>query len=274
MNKSIQETVALNKKQKEFYNTEEEKARNNLPTRIWFGIRNGILAKYRKSFDITDRVYVAHREWLGDLTDKKVLDLGCYRGNVLSLYLAENAKEYIGIDLSDVGIAKLSEKIKELGYPNAKAVAVDFLSSEFADKDFDIIYAYGVLHHFENPDILISKLNEKLKKGGIIISYDPLATSRPIKLLRTLYRPFQSDKEWEWPFTKKTLEKFDTSFNVLEKKGILGKSKYGILLNYLPLNKNYKRKKINHMIDSDWDSVSWSDIHQCMHLTMKMQKLE
>lgn len=272
MSKSVNETIELNKKQKEFYNTTEEKERNNLPTRIWFSIRNGIMTKYRKSFNITDRVYAVHKEWLGDLKDKKILDLGCFNGNVLSLYLAENAKEYIGIDLSDVAIAELSRKIEEHHCPNAKALSVDFLSSEFPDKDFDIIYAYGVLHHFENLDILISKLNEKLKKGGIIISYDPLETSRPIKLVRSLYRPFQSDKEWEWPFTAKTLKKFDDSFNIIEKKGILGKSKYGILLNYLPLNKHYKRRKISNLIDSDWNSKSWSDIHHCMHLTMIMQK--
>lgn len=107
------------------------------------------------------------------------------------MYLAENAKEYLGIDLSDVAIEKLNARLEK--FPNAKAKAVDFLSDEFTADNFDLIYAYGVLHHFENTRILIDQLNEKLTVGGEIISYDPLETSLPIKILRILYRPFQSD---------------------------------------------------------------------------------
>lgn len=52
-------------------------------------------------------------------------------------------------------------------------------------------------------DELIDKLDEKLAPGGIIISHDPLKTSKPIALIRMLYRPFQSDRRWEWPFGRK-----------------------------------------------------------------------
>ena len=120
----------------------------------------------------------------------------------MPLSLAQNSKQYVGLDFSESGIARLNKKIEHL--PNAKAIVQDFLSDEFKEKDFDIIYAYGVLHHFENADLLISKLNEKLATKGRIISYDPLETSRPIWLIRKLYRPFQSDAAWEWPFNRKT----------------------------------------------------------------------
>ena len=84
-----------------------------------------------------------------------------------------------------------------------------------------MIYAYGVLHHFENTKILIDKLNEKLTSNGRIISYDPLETSLPIKIIRTLYRPFQSDAAWEWPFTKKTFYQFQKAFTIIERRGLL-----------------------------------------------------
>ena len=48
----------------------------------------------------------------GFISDKKILDLGCLRGNYLSLYMAENAKQYIGIDLSDVAITSLQKRIE------------------------------------------------------------------------------------------------------------------------------------------------------------------
>lgn len=271
MSQNLSKVLETNERQKDFYNSTEKK-KKNLPSQMWSFVRNGILSDYRKNYDLKDRVYEEHKIWLGDLKDKKVLDLGCLRGNALSLYLAQNARQYIGIDLSDKAIDQLQKKIEQVPCNNAKAIAVDFLSPEFVEKDFDIIYAYGVLHHFEDFDLLMSKLNEKLAKDGIIISYDPLQTSLPIKIARSLYRPFQSDKDWEWPFSKKTLQKLDSSFNILEKRGILGKSKYGIPLNFLPLGKGFKKQKIDKMIEKDWNAKSWNEIHSCMHLTLKLQK--
>ena len=271
MKDKLTETLEVNKRQKEFYNSTAP-SKKNFASKIWSKIRNNTLNDYRKQFDIKERVYAKHKVWLGDLQDKKVLDLGCLRGNALSLYIAENAKEYIGIDLSDVAINDLKKRLIAQDCKNAEAIAVDFLSDEFKHVDFDIIYAYGVLHHFEDIDILINKLNEKLAPNGTIISYDPLETSTPIKILRTLYRPFQSDKDWEWPFKKSTLKKFSNSFIVEEKKGILGRSKYGILLSILPLNASYKNRVIKNMIKKDWDSNNWSQIYSCMHLTMLLRK--
>lgn len=271
MDEDISKILETNKRQKAFYNESDPK-RKNLPTRIWSSIRNGLLSDYRKSYDLKDRVYTLHKEWMGDLDDKKILDLGCLRGNALSLYMAERAKKYIGIDLSDSAIAQLQQKIDDQEFVNAKAVAVDFLSPDFKDTDFDIIYAYGVLHHFENFDVLVKKLNEKLAKGGIIISYDPLETSMPIKLFRNMYRPFQSDKDWEWPFSKNTLMKIDTAFEVIDKKGLLGRSKYGIPLNFVPFGRKTIQSKINNMIERDWEANSWDDVYKCMHLTMKLKK--
>jgi len=266
--KTTDSILETNKKQKEFYNNFKQ----NSFTKLWARLRNGILTKIRKNIGLQDQSYVLHKQWFGDLSDKKVLDLGCFSGNYLSLYLAENSKSYLGIDLSDVAIAKLDQRLKHL--PNANAAAVDFLSSDFTETNFDLIYAYGVLHHFENTQILIDKLNEKLADGGTIISYDPLETSIPIKILRTLYRPFQSDAEWEWPFTKKTFRKFESAFTILERRGVLGKSKWMTFVNVLPFSDKRKEEIGKKWHQHDWDKSKDSDkvLFSCMHLTMFMKK--
>lgn len=264
-----EEILEINKKQKEFYNTKNK----NFATKLWSKIRHGLLANIRKEIGISGQVYELHKEWLGDLKDKKVLDLGCFSGNNLSVYLAENAKEYIGLDLSDIGINKLNQKIEHL--PNAKGIAADFLNDEqFTDKDFDVIYAYGVLHHFKNVDVLINKLDEKLALDGVIISYDPLETSLPVKLFRVMYRPFQSDKEWEWPFTRKTYYTFKKKFEILDKHGVLGKTKWFFLLNFLPLSKVNKLEKGIKWHKNDWEKSKKSEkyMFSCMHLTMLLKK--
>ena len=106
--KTTEAILETNKKQKEFYNN----IKQNFSTKIWAKFRNGLLNRIRKNIGIKDQAYLLHKEWFGDLSNKKVLDLGCYSGNYWSMYLAEHAKEYLGIDLSDVAILKLKEKIK------------------------------------------------------------------------------------------------------------------------------------------------------------------
>ncbi len=270
MKQNIEETLKANDRQKEFYNSTQE-AKKSLPTKVWFKVRNKLLDPFRRNFNIKSRVYDQHKIWLGDLSNKKVLDLGCLRGNTLSLYMAKNAKEYIGIDLSDKAIVDLNKKLRKAECKNAKALAVDFLSPDFKDRDFDIIYAYGVLHHFENVEILIERLKQKLKHGGSVISYDPLDISIPLKALRRIYRPFQSDKDWEWPFTVDTLRKIESNFKIEEIRGILGKSKYGLFINILPLRSSYKDKTIRKLIEEDWYASDLEQVYDCMHITMKFQ---
>src|SRR5690554_3633036 len=118
MSQNLSKTLKTNERQKEFYNSTEKK-KKNLPSRLWSSVRNGILSDYRKNYDLKDRVYDEHKKWLGNLEGKKVLDLGCLRGNALSLYLAQNAKQYIGIDLSDKAIDELQEKIDKVPCKNA-----------------------------------------------------------------------------------------------------------------------------------------------------------
>ena len=139
--KSTEEILEVNKKQKEFYNS-DSKGKTNFASTLWANFRNVALSDFRKKFDIKNRVYDEHKIWIGDMSDKKILDLGCLRGNALSLYMAENAKEYIGIDLSDVAIASLQQRIENHNCKNAQALAVDFFSPEFHHTNFDIIYAF------------------------------------------------------------------------------------------------------------------------------------
>ncbi|WP_281637412.1 class I SAM-dependent methyltransferase [Flavobacterium marginilacus] len=266
--KSKDAILETNVKQKEFYNTKNK----NFVTWVWSRFRNGVLNRIKKSIGVQDQSYVLHKQWFGDLSSKKVLDLGCFSGNYWSIYLAENSKEYLGIDLSDIAIKKLNERIQHL--PHARAEAIDFLSDDFTFDNFDLIYAYGVLHHFKDINILIDRLNEKLASEGEIISYDPLETSFPVKLVRTLYRPFQSDAAWEWPFTKKTFYQFQNSFDIIERRGILGKSKWIAMINVLPISEKKKKEIGQKWHNYDWSNSKTSDsvLFDCMHLTMLMKK--
>jgi 2-polyprenyl-3-methyl-5-hydroxy-6-metoxy-1,4-benzoquinol methylase len=262
------EREEINKRQQEFYDLKSK----NIPTRIWSYFRNGTLNKIKKEIGIEEDVYQLHRKWFGDLSHKKVLDLGCYKGNRLSNYLARQSKSYLGIDLSETGIDFSKKRIKDL--PNARAEVYDFLSEDFKETGFDLIYAYGVLHHFKNSSELISKLNEKLLAGGHIISHDPLQTSIPIKFIRNLYRPFQSDKDWEWPFSKETYYEFEKSFELIDRRAVFGKTKWLPFLFFLTEEKKIKRGKRWHKVDWEKSRISDQYMFKCMHLSMNLKKIE
>lgn len=266
--KSKEEILEINQRQKAFYNHKKK----NLISRLWSHLREGGLKQLRRDLGILNQCYALHKDWLGNLSDKKVLDLGCYKGNSLSVYLAENSKNYIGIDLSETGINVLQKKIKHIS--KARAIAVDFLSDDFKEDEFDIIYAYGVLHHFENVPILARTLNQKLAKNGKIIGYDPMKTSFPIWIARTLYRPFQSDADWEFPFGRKTLSIFEENFNVLEARGVLGWSKYYLLLSWWPWQKESLKKLAAKAHNYDWQksSKNKSHLYRCMQLNLLLEK--
>lgn len=263
----MEEKKDLISKQKEFY----EKKKKNFPTKIWSFFRNGLLNKTRKDIGIQDEIYELHREWFGDLSKKKVLDLGCFEGNALSIYLAQNAREYVAIDLSESAISKLIKRLEHI--PNAQAIAVDFLSEEFIENEFDLIYAYGVLHHFKDTKYLIERLKLRLKPNGEIISYDPLETSIPIKFLRSIYRPFQSDKEWEWPFSRKVYYLYAKEFEIIERHAVLGKSKWFFIISLLPLSAEKKDILGKKWHVEDWKKSQNSDSYMfnCMHLTILMR---
>ena len=121
---------------------------------------------------------------------------------------------------------------------------------------------------------LFDKLKEKLAPNGQLISYDPLKTSWPLKVIRAIYRPFQSDADWEWPFTKKTVQRFHNEFNVVERRAILGSSKWAFFLNLLPMSSEKKLNYIKKLHHKDWEQSKTNDRHlyKCMHLTMLMEK--
>lgn len=261
--------LEVNERQREFYNNPKK----NTVSKIWSYLRNIVLAEFRQNFDIKSRVYAEHRKWLTGIASMKVLDLGCLYGNHLSIEMARNAREYIGIDLSDKAIEYLSKTLRDNSCINARAEAVDFLSPDFKDGNFDLIYAFSVLHHFRDVDQLLDRLDEKLADGGIIISYDPLETSLPVKIARLIYRPFQSDKEWEWPFTRDTLKAISKRFEIVGLHGVLGSSKWSFLWRYLPLPKNQKKRFIEQQIDRDWNvTIVGKQLFSCMHVTMLLKK--
>lgn len=221
--------LETNTRQADFYNATNDIRIANLPMATWRFVRRRM---YRLMDATTMRrdTDALHLRWMGDLSGKKVLDFGCYEGNRLSLRLARESADYLGVDLSDKALAKLARSFKDNGIQGARVRCVDILSPDFDEGGFDVIYAHGVLHHFNPIEALLPVLHEKLAPGGIVVSFDPLQTSFLTRSVRAVYHPFRSDRDWEWPFRRATLQTIGRFFDIVEVQGFLGASKWAIPL--------------------------------------------
>lgn len=276
--------LEVNDRQRDFYESRheakqadrgpDERAANRV-TRGWTRLRRTVL-RLRSAAGVEQYLLDLHRRWLGDLWDKRVLDLGCFDGNALSLWLAGEAAEYTGIDLSRSAVAVLQRKLDEAGVEHARALPIDFLDNPWPDHSFDVVYAYSVLHHFADLDTALAEIRRILAPNGLVISVDPLMIEPFNRVARAVYRPFQSDREWEFPFDEAALRAFRRHFRVEEQRGIGATVKLAYPFLAVPGLASLGRRLARPLLEFDDRHTRRRSLtlYQAWHITMKLRPLE
>ena len=267
------EMIKINRDQTQYYDEYLKHKKYNVFMSLWVNVRKNMM-DIRRIIGAEQYISDLHLKWMGDLSEKRVLDLGCYGGNVLSLTLARASLYYLGIDLSEPAIEILRKQLKENDIKGSEAKAIDFLSPEFKDSDFDVVYAHGVAHHFRHFDVFLNVLSNHLKPGGIVVTYDPLDTSLLSHAVRGVYRIFQHDKAWEWPFTKQTFRMIRKHFEIIKVRGIMGYAKWALPLSLISKRWAVKAAAQWHKKDVKNANRLGSDLWRCLHVTMSWRKPE
>ncbi|WP_417512991.1 class I SAM-dependent methyltransferase [Minwuia sp.] len=99
---------------------------------------------------------------------KRVLDVGCGNGYVLSRYAMHGA-EVEGVDITPKAI-ELSRRRFELAGLEGSFQTTDGEKLPFPDNHFDIACSMGVLHHIEDPSPMVAEMYRVLKPGGKLIA--------------------------------------------------------------------------------------------------------
>ncbi len=96
---------------------------------------------------------------------KKVLDIGCSEGGLLSLLLSEKPASLTGVELD----TKKAEKAQKR-FENEKTVTIlhDDIAKRDFEEHFDMIHSHDVLEHVEDPEKLIQLCYRFLAPGGIL----------------------------------------------------------------------------------------------------------
>ncbi|HTU32613.1 MAG TPA: methyltransferase domain-containing protein [Candidatus Acidoferrum sp.] len=119
--------------------------------------------------ELTDADQGEFLDWIKPLTPSSfagrvVLDAGCGKGRHIFLASQFQAREVIGIDLSDAVDAAYANT-RHL--PNVHVVQADILKLPFA-APFDLVYSIGVLHHLPDPKQGFLSLTKHIRPGGQI----------------------------------------------------------------------------------------------------------
>ena len=129
---------------------------------------------------------------------------------------------------------------------------------------------------FIKIDSFLQVLNSRLNPGGVVISFDPLQTAWSVWLARTLYRPFQQDAAWEWPFKRKNFKLIEDHFQIEELQGVLGHAKWSFALSMIPflgrLAVRWGRKL--HERDLKKASRTGRGLWRCMQVALKLRKTD
>jgi len=98
-----------------------------------------------------------------------VLDYGCATG-IISNAIADKVKEIHAIDISSRMIEIAKRKADERYITNIKYAQATIYDERYQKEAFSAILAFRILHMLENPHLIVRRINELLKPGGVFIS--------------------------------------------------------------------------------------------------------
>ncbi|MFH1919982.1 MAG: class I SAM-dependent methyltransferase, partial [Planctomycetota bacterium] len=208
-------------------------SKGNLAARAW-GRARLLLYRIRKDAGINVFLREKEMQFLGDVTGKRVLEIGAGTGCAVSQHLAKNASYYLAVDLSEPALHKLRARFQEWNALNAEAVQMDFLKSTFPYGPFDIVFASSVVRAFHPLETGIKLVHDRLAPNGLFVLFEPMETSWPIWCIRHVVRPFRSDRRWNWPLDRRSFKTIQRYFEIDAVQGFFGHSKWAVPLVVVP----------------------------------------
>jgi|GEM_PF-177104 len=134
-------------------------------------------------------------ERMGDLSGKKLLDLGCGVGET-STYFALQGADVTAVDISK-GMIRRAQTLagRYRVHVDARVMLAEDLN--YDDNTFDIVFGNGVLHHTYRP-AAYAEVHRVLKPGGLGIFIEPLSYNPLLWAYRRIARTVRT--EYEKPF--------------------------------------------------------------------------
>ncbi len=104
--------------------------------------------------------------------DKKFIEIGCAPGRYLIYFSKNFGYKVSGIDFSKSGI-EITKKVLQQNKIEANIIWGDFLQYNFKGNQYDIVFSAGFIEHFKDVKLIIEKMVEIARPGGIIFATIP-----------------------------------------------------------------------------------------------------
>jgi len=118
---------------------------------------------------------------LGDLHDKRLLDIGCGAGEA-AVYFAQRGAAVTAMDLSGAFL-RVVRHVADRYHAAITLVVGAGEHLPFPDNSFDVVYGHGVLHHLELHDAM-REVSRILRPGGRAFFIEPLGYNPVIDVYR------------------------------------------------------------------------------------------
>jgi SAM-dependent methyltransferase len=195
--------------------------------------------------------FIANR--LGDIKGKHLLDVGCGLGEA-SVYFAMLGADVTSSDLSQ-GMLDATTRLASCNGVNVKqhlASAEDMRLP--VDVKFDIIYCGNLLHHVDIEDT-ITRVKPHLAKGGIFVSWDPLAYNPAINVYRSIATGVRTPDEH--PLKWSDVKLFKKHFSEVETKYFWLTTLIIFVIMALAQRRNPNKERFWKVVVQEGDKWAW-----------------
>ena len=185
---------------------------------------------------------------------KAVLDSGCGTGIFSIIFANHGAGQVTGIDISEGSLGTARSLKEKAGLANVHFQRESMLDLPFTEGSFDIVWAWGTVHHTTDPMGAIRELDRVLKNGGSLF----LAIYKKTRLTfiheiirRTLVRTPRKS----WTFLSKVMAFFLSPivfFFKKREKSRKGEKLEELILDwyFVPIRHYYRPEEIKSFLES------------------------
>jgi 2-polyprenyl-3-methyl-5-hydroxy-6-metoxy-1,4-benzoquinol methylase len=172
------------------------------------------------AFCARDPLLVGVAEFLGDLTDKRVVEYGCGLGKITVL-LARSGAHVSAFDLSEQSVDVARRRAEMTGVEDR--ITFQVAAGEelpYDDASFDVAFGKAVLHHLD-PEAGARELARILRPGGRAAFSEPLGTNPVVQFVRDhVPYPHKHERGADIPLRRSDIEAWMAPFSEAHLRGV------------------------------------------------------
>jgi 2-polyprenyl-3-methyl-5-hydroxy-6-metoxy-1,4-benzoquinol methylase len=162
--------------------------------------------------------YSAMMFWLGDISDRAVLDVGCGDG-WLSIILAKLGGRVSGFDISAEGVGIARDRAAVNGVADRCTFATaSMYSLPYPDRAFEAVAGMSILHHLGDKARAARELARVMQPGTMAVFSEPFGNNLWLERIRLLVpiasQAEEDPTEWRKQFKYRDLAPFSEFFEV------------------------------------------------------------